>query len=184
MLQVIDYLLTTSAVIGTAHPLALASQRILIVRVDSGFEDIDISDKSSSFFIDGVSLGAVTELLAARIDKHRASLGDMADYRVEPLPSSQVTLPLVSSGQVFCFVLSVNNQPSYYDVGAGMGGTAHVDWSRRVDPQMPAMRHSGDQNHGSDLMQSITLNDIAKNVPFAVFVSGYQGYNLMNLFNN
>ena len=173
-LQIADYLVAVGALIGTAHPFTVGSGRFLILRNDSGFEDIDITDKPNSFFIDGVSLGEVTELLAARIDKHRASLGDMADYRVEPLPSSQITLPF-NSEQVFCFVLSVSNEPSYYDVGAGIGGISHVDWSRKFDSQMPAIIHSGDKNHGSDLMQSITLKNLAQDKAFAVFVSGYQG---------
>ena len=60
-LQVVDYLVSIGAFTGTAHPFTVDSGRFLTVRNDSGFEDVDITDKPNSFFIDGVSLVEVTE---------------------------------------------------------------------------------------------------------------------------
>lgn len=158
---------------GTAHPYRNnGNKQIIVYTGNNNFKEMDISDKQSSFFIDTANLNEIGDVLSQRMLNHKNSLKEMTDYTITSINGNVIDIPLIND-KVFCIALSLNNQPSYYDLGCGNINGQVLCYNSTVNNNFPGLQHSGDLQNGNILLHTIKFTAQMNNEPNCLFVSGY-----------
>ncbi|KAJ3345844.1 hypothetical protein HDU91_007218, partial [Kappamyces sp. JEL0680] len=167
---------------GTGHPLCAGTSphsRKILCKVDRDtINVIDVSDRPESFFRDSINLDLVREKLDARMQVHAAGVQDVCDYALLSLTDAEIEIPLVHD-QILVMALSVNTQPSYYDLYIGVDSGSYVSYGKTTNAALPGLRHSGDiVSNGHVLLHKISMTHDLLTETFTIFVVGYSNNRL------
>jgi len=129
----------TSKPVGTASPYQDGGKRYLILRTDSGFEEIDITDIPSKNFMSSVNLENIADIITQRVDKN---LPEFKDFQVVLLNSGQGIFLPYGEGKICMFCISAR-KPTYFDL------CLYVQDEQKIltynNKSIPGFRHSGDK---------------------------------------
>ncbi|KAH7025689.1 uncharacterized protein B0I36DRAFT_272233 [Microdochium trichocladiopsis] len=157
--------------VGTAHPFS--ADKILLCRTtETDVEEIDVSTFPEDYFYNAVDLGEMGEVLLQRMAGW-PELGVFSEYQIIQAPASTFTVPIVE-GQMSILAVS-ERKPTYYDLCLADPATSRTSCYSSKNT-LKGVTHSGDRNHGANLLQHIVLwrPEGADDLELCVFISGFQ----------
>lgn len=158
--------------IGSAHPFR---KELLVHSAANVVIAIDISMHSDDYFTKAVSLCDLGEQVLERMRLFPQELGVFnAEYQIQQAPASFFQVPIVN-GLIHIFAVSVRD-PTYYDLC--VGDSEFRTCCFNAQSTFSGMKHSGDCQVDSFLLQHIKLQSDLGDTPRTVFVSGYRNHAL------
>lgn len=146
---------------------AIAFQGKLLVKIGTGFKEIDLATIDPRTFISSASVNQATDSITTMLSKY-ANLANIKNYLITVLtPGQTIEIPFTSSskGKIGAFVVS-NKTSQYFDFEMRFSNNKMICYSKTA---YKGFKHSGDIG---SLLHHVTFGDITEE-PFILDVVGY-----------